>query len=291
MSETHAPYVTPDTVEAACDILATHGRDAKVVAGGQSLSLLLRQDLLDPAVIVDIGDLPELSGVSVTDGRVRIGATTTYSDLEASDAIQGIGSLQDAVDVIGDPQVRNLGTVGGALAHADPSLDILPPLLCLDATLDVVGPDGERSVPLAEFYDGYMKTDLNDGEIIAAVAFPTPATAGSAYEKRANVKGGWATVGIASAIDLADDGTIGTAHVALAAVDDTPVRAPAAEDDLEGAAPTADTIAAAAERIPGEINPLSDISGSVSYKKSLSVSLGRRSLRRASERAAGGDSR
>lgn len=293
MSEPASPYVTPDSVQEACRILATHGPDAKVVAGGQSLSLLLRQGLLDPDVIVDISDLPEIDGITDRDGLVRIGATTTYSELGTTSPVADIGVLADAVDVIADEQVRNLGTIGGAVAHADPSLDILPPLRCLDTTVEVAGPDGTRRLPLAEFYEGYMETTLSDGELVAGLTVEAPGPfTGTAYEKYAAVAGGWATVGVASSLTLADDGkTIQEATVSLTAVDDTPVRARSAEERLSGEPATQSSLEAAAPRIPDDINPLADLSGSVSYKETLAVRLGTRSLERSLTRASGGAER
>lgn len=293
MSDTQDPYVRPDSIDEACEILRTHGPDAKVVAGGQSLSLLLRQNLLDPAVIVDVSELPGMQGIRTDEERIHVGATTTYTTLETDDRIEEVGALADSVDVIADAQVRNLGTIGGAIAHADPSLDVLPPLLCLDATLVVAGPDGRRTVEFDAFYDGYMETDLGDGEVVAGLSIRAPRPgSGSAYEKYASVDGGWATVGAASAIELDADGdTIERARVALAAVDDTPVRAPTAESRLEGEPATDDVLADAADQIPEDIAPLEDLSGSVPYKESLSVRLGTRSLERSLERAQRGETR
>lgn len=289
MSKSQPSYLKPDSLAEACDVLSTRGKDAKVVAGGQSLSLLLRQDLLDPAVIVDISELSELGGIEVDSGRVSIGATATYSSLASHDITDGYRALGDAVAVIGDVQVRNLGTIGGAVAHADPSLDILPALLCADAELGLAGPDGRRSVPFEEFYEAYMQTALDDGEILAEITFDLPTEPyGSAYEKYANVDGGWAIVGVNSLLELSDDGSrIETARLALTAVDDTPVRAPSAETRLEGTTPSENVLDDAADAIPADINPLEDISGSIEYKETLAVRLGRRSLDRALERATG----
>jgi len=289
MSNSQRSYLKPDSLTEACNVLSTRDQDAKVVAGGQSLSLLLRQDLLDPAVIVDISEMSELGGIEVGSERARVGATTTYSSLASHDITDIYSALGDAVAVIGDVQVRNIGTIGGAVAHADPSLDILSPLLCADAELGLAGPDGRRSVPFEEFYEAYMQTALDDGEILAEITFDLPTEPyGSAYEKHANVDGGWATVGINSLLELTDDRSrIETARLALTAVDDTPVRAPSAETHLEGATPTEDVLDDAAEVIPTDINPLEDLSGSIGYKETLAVRLGRRSLDRALERATG----
>jgi carbon-monoxide dehydrogenase medium subunit len=292
MSESTPGYRRPDTLEETCDLLAEHEHDARLVAGGQSVSLLLRQDLLDPSVIVDVSDLEALDGIRVEEDGVRIGGTTTYAALGDHEVARTHEVFGDAVAVIADEQVRNLGTVGGAVAHADPSLDVLPPLLCLDATVHLAGPDGSRSVAFEDLYTGYMATDLDQDEVIEAITVERPSGPdGSAYEKYATVEGGWATVGVASRLELATEGDrIASARVALAAVADTPVRARAAEEHLEGHPPTADRLTAASERIPADIEPLEDLAGSAAYKESLAVRLGERSLERSAGRASGGES-
>jgi len=287
MSRTEAGYVAPESVDDACAVLDEYGYDAKVMAGGQSLSLLLRQNLLDPTVIVDISEIPALAGITATDEAVSIGATTTYNELRSHEITAEYGCLDDAVSVIADEQIRNQGTIGGAVAHADPSLDVLPPLLCLNSTVTVIGPDGERTMPFAEFYSGYMETELGDGEVVASIDFDRIDGAhGSTYEKFANVEGGWATVGVGVAITLTDDHeAIEHAAVALSAVGDTPIHSPGAEAALEGAAPVEATIETAADAIPDDIDPLDDISGSAAYKSSIAKRLGKRNLQTAIDRA------
>lgn len=291
MSGSQPSYVQAESVDEACELLADHGHDAKVLAGGQSLSLLLRQDLLDPTVIVDVSEIPELGGIGVADGTVAIGAATTYNELRDHEVASTFGCLGDAVGVIADEQIRNLGTIGGAVAHADSALDILPPLRCLEATLVLAGPGGRREVPFEEFYTGYMTTELGDDEVVLEIRFEASADRrGSAYEKFANVSGGWATVGVGSRVELSADGDrIEEAHVVLAAVDDTPVRAGTAADVLVGSTPDGDTIDEAADAIPDDIDPLEDIAGSAEYKRTIASRLGRRSLHTALDRAAGGE--
>ena len=291
MNKSHPSYVTPESIDEVSNLLDEHGQDAKLMAGGQSLSLLLRQDLLDPVVIVDISQIDGLNDITTVGGEVRIGATTTYDDLESHPIAREYTCLGDAVDVIADQQIRNLGTVGGAVAHGDPSLDVLPPLVCLDARLHVVGKDSERRVPFPEFYQSYMMTDLADDELVAGIEFDAiDAPHGSAYEKFANVRGGWATVGVGSVITLADDGeTIETARVALSAVDDTPVRAPSAEEILEDATASDNVAKRAAAEIDHDIEPLDDLAGAADYKADLAIRLGARNIRTAIDQAKGGE--
>jgi carbon-monoxide dehydrogenase medium subunit len=248
----------------------------------------LRQGLLDPSVVVDISEVPPLSGITVDDGTVRIGAATTYAALQAHAASSRFASLGDAIDVIADPQVRNMGTIGGAISHADPSLDIVPNLLCLDATVHLGSADGSRMVPVSEFCRGYMETDLQKNELVEGITFPElTAGWGSDYTKHSNVKGGWATVGVGSRIELSDAGRCETVRIGLTAVDTTAVRSPTAEEALTGVEPTDEAISAAADAVVEDIDPIEDISGSVEYKENLAASLTRRSLRGAIERAGG----
>lgn len=281
-------YERPETLDEARALLDQYGNDAKLTAGGQSLMLLMRQGLLDPEVIVDISEIPTLNGVTVEDGTARIGAVTTYAELLDHALSSRFTQLADAVHVIADPQVRNMGTVGGAVGHADPSLDLVSNLLCLDADVHLGSVDGERVVSLAEFCQGYMQTDLDSNELVEAVSFPDDADEwGSDYTKHSNVKGGWATVGAGTRVKLSDDGRCEDVRVGLTAVADTAVRSPSVEDALRGEELDSDVLSAAAETVTQDIAPLDDLSGSTSYKEDLAVTLTERSLRSAVERAGG----
>lgn len=280
-------YERPKRRAQARELLADHGASAKLTAGGQSLSLLLRQNLLDPEVIVDISGISELEGVSVTDGVIEVGAVTTYDDLGGHAVSSDVGILGDAVSVIADPQVRNMGTIGGAVSHADPSLDLIPPLVCLGADVVVGSADGSRVVSLEEFTQGYMMTDLAKDELVEAVRFAEPDDAtGSAYEKHSNVKGGWATVGAGAVVEL-DSDTVADASVALAAVGDTAMRATSVEDALVGQDVSTEAIESTVADVSADIDPLDDISGSAGYKSAIAGTLTKRALQRAVERAGG----
>lgn len=280
-------YERPERRSQARELLAKHGASAKLTAGGQSLSLLIRQNLLDPEMIIDISSVSELEGVSVEDGVVDVGAVTTYDELGDHTVSSDSPILGDAISVIADPQVRNLGTVGGAISHADPSLDVIPPLVCLGADVVIGNADGSRVVPLEEFTQGYMRTDLAKDELVEAVRFDRPDDSmGSAYEKHSNVKGGWATVGAGSVVRL-DCDRFKNVAVALAAVGDTTVRATSVEEALADEAVSANAIKMAAAEVTADINPLDDISGSASYKSAIAETLTRRALQTAVERAGG----
>lgn len=283
-------YETPDTLSGVHALLDEHGSSAKLLAGGQSVMLLLRQGFLDPDVFVDISRVPGLSGVSTEDGVVTVGAATTYSALEETREINRHPVLADALHAIADRQVRNLGTIGGALGHADPSLDIVPPLRCLDAEVTVSSSAGARTLPLGEFHRGYMEADLEPGELIESVSFARVdgTWVGGAYEKHANVEGGWPTVGVAAQVDLdADDGVFSAVRVALAAVADTAVRTPSVENALTGQPISSNAIEQVAGRVTDDIDPIDDLSGSAAYKERLAEALTRRAISHATERAGG----
>lgn len=280
-------YHAPDSVEAACRQLAA-AEDPTVVAGGQTLMLLVRQGFVEADAFVDVSGVPTMSGITVEDGTVSLGATTTYADLAAHDASDRARLLGDACEVIADPQVRAMGTLGGAVCHADPSFDVLAPLLCLDAELRLADGESDRTLPLGEFLVGHMRTGLEDGELLETIRFDVPGPdRGTAYVKHASVKGGWTTVGAAAALDV-EDGTVAAPRVALTAVGDTAIRSPAVEAELRGAPAEPDALAAASEAVVDDVDPIGDRAGSALYKRRLATTLVERALTRALERAGGG---
>ncbi|MEF8851007.1 MAG: FAD binding domain-containing protein [Haloarculaceae archaeon] len=287
-------YYAPETVDTARRRLAEATGVTEVVAGGQTLSLLVRHRLVDADALVDVSGVPALSGVSVTDGTAVVGATTTYAGLAAHDLSDRVAMLGDACEVIADRQVRTLGTVGGAVCHADPAFDVLAPLRCLDADLRIGGVDGERRVPLAEFVRGHMRTDLGDDELLETVRFDLPGApseppdgwTGSAYEKHAAVEGGWPAVGVAACVTLAN-GAFADVRVGLTAVADTTVRSPGVEAALTGEPVAESAVAAASEAVTGDVDPIDDQSGSAEYKRRLAPTLVERALATAVRRAEG----
>ena len=282
-------YHLPLDLTSALTLLAKHGDSAKIVAGGQSIMLLLRQGFLSSETFVDISCISELSTISTTDDVVHVGAATTYSSLETSPEIQHYPVLTDSLHVIADPQIRNLGTIGGALGHADPSLDIVPPLLCLDANVVLKSLNATRSVPLSDFHKEYMTSDLSHDELIHSVTFNQPVGPyGGAYEKVANVEGGWPTVGVAAQVVLDDNlGIISDVRLALAAVGDTAVRSPSVEQSLVDSDISMDSISEASEAVSQDTDPLDDLSGSAEYKTHLAGVLCQRVLIKSINRAGG----
>jgi len=285
-SDGEVQYKVPQTPQETRSLLRESPPNAKIVAGGQSLMLLLRQGLLNPNFIIDISSVPEYSQISVNGDDITIGATTTYTKLREHPISSSYPMLEDAVSVIADPQVRNKGTIGGAVGHADPAHDILPPLLCLEATVSVGGSDGTRTIPLSEFHSGYMTNDLDPEELIEAIKIQNAKWDGSAYKKQSNVKGSWSTVGVSASISLRDNGErIDDVNVALAAVADTPIRSPTVEKKLTGSKPSKKLLNEAADVVKDDIDPVDDTSGSAQYKNRLAKAMTQRTLQSALERA------
>jgi len=283
MSET--AYYTPETVEGARQHLGSEAF-VKVVAGGQTLMLLIRQGFVDADALVDVGDVPALSRIDVTDGTVTIGATTTYRELAEHDLGSQVTMLGEACTVVGDRQVRTMGTVGGALGHADPAFDLLPTLCCLDAEIHLGSTESERTVPIEQYLVGHMRTDRDPDELIEAVSFDIDPGMGTAYEKHARVEDGWATVGVAAAVTTAEN-RFEDVRVGLTAVADTAVRSPAVEDALVGQPVTDEAIEAASEAVVEDIDPLDDLSGSAEYKRSVAPALVERAIGTALDREGG----
>ncbi|QLH81726.1 FAD binding domain-containing protein [Halosimplex pelagicum] len=286
--ETEAEYYRPESVAAACRRLRDADGRARVVAGGQTLMPLVRQGLVDADAFVDVSAVPALSGVSVDGDRATVGATTTYAGLGRHDLSDRVAALDEACSVVADRQVRSLGTVGGAVAHGDPTFDLLAPLRALDAEVRLAGPDDRRCVPLGEFLVGHLRTDRREHELVTGVTFDRldPDRTGSAYERHAAAGSGRATAGVAAVVTLADD-TVERVRVACSAVADTPVRAHAVENDLVGGPATAEAVTAASERVPEDIDPIDDEAGSAAYKRRLAATLVERSLLSALGRAGG----
>jgi aerobic carbon-monoxide dehydrogenase medium subunit len=281
-------YVAPRTVEEAVDHLARHGRDARVLAGGQSLVRLMNTRLATPAVLVDINRVGGLDGIATENGSVRIGALTRQRAAELSDVVRAEAPLlAEAGAHVAHPSVRRRGTVVGSIAFADPAAELPAALLALEGEAVVTGPGGERTIAAADLFTGAFETSLAEGELIAAIRVPrrAGARAGSAWVEVARRQGDLPVCGAGAVVTLDDAGAVASARVALCGVGATPVRATAVEEALAGAEPTDEAIAAAAERAARDLDPPSDPHGSASFRRHLAVVMTRRSVRRAAERA------
>jgi aerobic carbon-monoxide dehydrogenase medium subunit len=279
-------YEAPKTVSEAVELLAEHLDEASVLAGGQSLIPLLALRLAHPAVLIDINGVDELSGVSAADGWVSIGAMTRgYVAEESGTVADAVPLLAAALPLIGHEAIRSRGTVGGSLAHADPAAELPAVARALDAEFVVRGPSGERVVPAAEWFEGYLTTSRLPDELLVEVRFPAAGRGtGVSFQEVARRHGDFAMVGLAASVTLSD-GVISDARLAFAGVSDVPVRAAGAEDLLVGERPSAELFDEAARRAAGDIDPPADLHGSAEYRKKVAAALVRRGLREAVDNA------
>src|SRR5512142_371345 len=282
-------YEAPATAAEAVDLLAEHGDDASVLAGGQSLIPLLALRLARPAVLIDINGVGELSGVSADGGWVTIGAVTReYVAEESGTVADAVPLLAAALPLIGHEAIRSRGTIGGSLAHADPAAELPAVARALDAEFVVRGPSGERVIPAAEWFEGFLTTSRRPDELLTEVRFPAAARGtGISFQEVARRHGDFAIVGLAASLTLAH-GAISDARLAFAGLSDVPVRATGAEDLLVGEAPSAGLFDEAARRATDGIDPPADLHGSSEYRRKAAAALARRSLRAAADHAYGG---
>jgi len=265
-------YVRPTSVEEAISALAEGGYAAKALAGGQSLIPAMNFRLAQPAVLVDLGDLNELRGIHRRDeGGLIIGAMTTHRELEHSAVVaEHAPLLAEVMPWIAHPQIRTRGTVGGSLAHADPAAELPSVMQVLDAVLHVRGPDGERTVPVDEFYFGLFTTALDPDELLTAIEIPPlPARSRSAFEEVSRRHGDFALAGVAAVIEEAEDGTVARARLSLLSVGDGPVLAERAMACLAGRALTAEAIRDAAALTAEDLDPPGDIHASAEFRRHL----------------------
>ncbi|GAC1313376.1 MAG: glyceraldehyde dehydrogenase subunit beta [Chloroflexota bacterium] len=266
-------YAAPETLAEVLELLARHQDDAKLLAGGQSLLVLLRQGLVTPSVLITLRHVDELRTVAFSeDVGLSLGATVTQAQVERNEAVrQHYPALAEAASLVATRQVRNLGTIGGNLCHADPTADPPAALIALGAQLEIIGPGGTRQVAVEDFVRDFMETDLSPDEVLARVLLPPPRpAAGSAYEKHRLREVDTALVGVAVWLEVDDTGaTIRDARVGLAAAGATPMRSRAAEAELRGAPATADSLARAAVAAADACEPLSDIEASEWYRRQM----------------------
>ena len=282
----YVEYEAPTTVAEAIDLLAEHLDEASVLAGGQSLVPLLALRLARPAVLIDINGIHELSGVSATDGWVAIGAMTREYVAEKSETVADtVPLLAAALPLIGHEAIRNRGTIGGSLAHADPAAELPAVARALDAEFVVRGQSGMRVIPAAQWFEGYLTTSRRPDELLLEVRFPTARRGtGISFQEVARRHGDFAIVGLAASLTLSG-GVISDARLAFAGISDMPVRAAAAEDLLVGERPSTELFDEAARRATDDIDPPADLHGSSDYRKTVAAAIVRRGLRAAADNA------
>lgn len=271
-------YTAPESLDAAVEALRDAGSDGMVLAGGQSLTPLLRLRLAYPEALVDLGRVPELSGVRDDGDHLRIGAMTTYADLIADPLVRTHCPLvARTAATVGDPAVRHRGTIGGSLAHADPAGDLPAVALALDAELILQGPSGARVVVASEFFVDYLSTTRGPDELLVAVRVPKLSGWGAHFEKFRRTAQAWAIVGVAAAVKVTD-GTVEQARVGLTNMGPTPVRARGVESAVQGVPATREALREAAAHADEGTRPPSDLHGQEDYRRHLARELTERAL-------------
>lgn len=282
-------YESPGTLAEAISLLHKYGEDAKILSGGHSLIPMMKLRFANPEWLIDINGIPGLSHIKKDGGVIKIGALTREAEIEHSDLLKKHFPLfADVTKLIADPQVRNRGTVGGNLAHGDAANDHPAVMLALNATVIATGADGERSIPIDEFFFGFYMTALQHGEILTEIQIPVPPSGtGSAYHKLERKVGDYATAGVAVQLTLDAKGVCTAAGIGLTNVNPTPLRASRSEKALIGKPITDETIAEAAKYASEDCSPSADLRGSEEYKRAMVAVLVKRMILKAVERAKG----
>lgn len=281
-------YHAAGSVQEALALLAQYGDDAKLLAGGHSLIPIMKLRFAAPAHLIDIGRITALSTITDAGAHVHVGATARHADVAASPVVRTrIPLLAEVAGRIGDPLVRNSGTIGGSIAHADPAADLPAALLALGASVVLVGPSGTRTVTADDFFTNVFTTVLQPGEMLTEVVVPVPgAGSGAAYEKLPDPASGYAIVGIAVQLQV-QDGTIASVRVGMTGLGPMPMRLADVESALTGTSPSTTAIAAAAARADDGLSFDNDARGTAAYKMNLARVFVRRALVRAMAASAG----
>ncbi len=277
-------YYRPKDMDGVLTLLAEHGDDARVMAGGHSLIPMMKLRMADVPHLIDMQDVGGLSDIEITNDSIRIGAMVTQSDIIAHDGLSEVAPiLREAALQIADPQVRYMGTVGGNVANGDPGNDMPGLMQCLDATFTLIGADGERDVPARDFYEAAYMTAREDEEVLTAVTLPLP-KGGYAYEKQKRKIGDYATA--AAAVQIVKNGdTCVSASIAMTNLSDTPIYSADAGAALVGTSVDDAALKAAVSAMDGDIDPTEDNRGPIAFKKHVAGVILRRAIERAWSRA------
>ncbi len=279
-------YHQAHSLSEAIELLATYGEDGKVLAGGQSLLPTMALRLGPPEHVIDISAVPDLDTIGLdADGGVSLGALVRHAEAERSDDVRRLAPLiSEAMPHVGHRAIRTRGTVVGSIAHADPAAEMPAVCLATGATMIAASSQGERTIPAAEFFDGYLTTALRPDELLTHVKFPAwSAQSGGAVVEISRRHGDYALAGLACRLDLSGD-AVTDAALAFFGVDSTPVRVPEAEAALVGKPPTAEAFAEAASIVSTTLTPTADIHGSTNYRRHLAGVLTTRGLKTAASR-------
>ena len=282
-------YRAPRTLEEALALLQEHGDDASVIAGGTALVTMMRQRLVRPGCLVSLRDVDGLGGIEATNGALRLGALVTHREAEVSPLIrERLPVLSETFRRVATIRIRHMGTVGGALAHADPNQDPPVTLMALEASVEIRGSGERRALPVTEFFRDYYETALAPGELVTGVVVPIlPAATGATYLKfLPRTADDYATVAVAAIVTLDADGErCREARIALGSVGVTPLRGRAGEALLPGERLSASLVRAAGEAVKAEVDPLTDHRGSAAYKREMAAVMVGRALTQAWEAA------
>ena len=279
-------YVAAKSVDEALELLGRHGADAKLLAGGHSLIPLMKLRLALPSVLIDLGRIAELRYVRDEGSEIAVGGMTTYYTLASSEVVrQKSPLLAEAAAAVGDVQVRNRGTIGGSLVHADPASDMAAAVLALDARMILVGPSGKREVPAGSFFVGMLQSAVAPNEVLTEIRVKkSQANSGAAYLKLAQPASGFALVGVAARVTFTGTKCSEIA-VAVTGVAPKPFRAASVEARLRGSSLDAETLALACADVAEGVEALSDIHASAEYRKAVASVYARRALETARTRA------
>lgn len=279
-------YERAETVQDAIALLSQHGEGAKLIAGGHSLLPIMKLRLAEPERLIDIGRIDALQGVRQDGGEIVIGALTTHQQVATDELIRAqIPLLAATAEVIGDRQVRNRGTIGGALAHADAASDYPAAILALDATMVAEGPNGERRIPARDFFVDFLTTALEPTEVLREIRI-NASTNGYrwSYQKLANQASGYAIVGVAAVLALDANGNVADVRLSVTGAAPVAWRAAATEDALRGKRLADAIVASAADLVDGDVEFLDDLHGSAEYRRRVARGLTRRAILEAASR-------
>lgn len=288
MYTTDFDYARATTVDEALSLMNEHGDGAKLLAGGHSLLPAMKLRLSQPSTLIDITGLEDLSYIREDGDRIRIGALTTHHALESSDLLKrACPALRDVASQIGDPQVRNRGTIGGSLAHADPAADYPAIILALNAQMTIRSASGTREVQAEDFFTGMFETAVQDGELLTEISVPvlTPGS-GAAYAKFANPASRYAVVGVAAMVQVQARQCV-TARVGVTGAAPAAFRVTKSEEKLVGTELDANAIAHAVEQMVDPADMMEDLSGSPEYRAHLCETMAKRAVSEAAEQARG----
>jgi carbon-monoxide dehydrogenase medium subunit len=273
-------YEVSESVDHALELLGQHGDEAKLLAGGHSLLPIMKLRLAAPAILVDLGRIPDMNYVRDDGDHLAIGAMTRHTDVEHDPIIQEhCGILSYTASLVGDPMVRHRGTIGGSVSHADAASDLPTALLALDANFKIKGPGGERTVAAGDFFKDYLMSDLAADEVLTEIQVPKlSGDTGWSYKKFNRRSQDWAVVGVAAVVEKSN-GNVGSARLALTNMGSTPLRASAAESALSGA--EVGSVAEATRSADEGTEPSSDIAASSEYRRHLARVLSKRAVEEA----------